>query len=205
MINRPFRRTFKLEVRTSGTCFTGRNVPFCLPEAHWMRLISIHLSQQVGVIYSNHIGRRKQGLELVLDAVWAISVPLGPTSVPCLLFQLSLSGRHWCLSIPTTFVNSFWVLFLTMGIILWVWRCLRIVNVLCTSSNVYFKSRDLALLQNDLTKCRWGPASVIFSIEAFWSFWSEHHETWHSEEYIFCSRFFSKAIFYYIRTGLQKE
>ena len=71
--------------------------------------------------------------------------------------------------------------------------------------NVYFGSRDFALLENDLTKRRFAPASVIFSIEAFRSFLGEHHETLQSEKYIFLQPIFYKAVFYYIITGWQEE
>lgn len=110
-----------------------------------------------------------------------------------------------CFSTPAIFCGDILRVFFMMAIVLWVWRCLSLVDVLGTSQNVYFRSRDLALLENNLTKHCFDPASVIFSMKAFWNFLGEHHETSQSEEYIFCSRFFSKAVFYYILTGWKEK
>ena len=110
-----------------------------------------------------------------------------------------------CFSTPAIFVVTFWEVFSMMAIILWVWRCLAIVDMLGTFPNVYFRSRDFALSENNLNQQLFAPALVIFSIEAFWSFWVNIMRLHKVKNKSFYSRFFSKAIFYYILTGWKEK
>ena len=155
-----------------------------------MSLISIHLSKQVRFVYSDHLGRRKPWLELILAPVLANCATLAPTSDARRLFQSSLRDHTRYLSIPIVYVIAFWGFFRRSPSFFESGGVLAIVNMLGASQNVYFGSRDFALLGNDLTKRRFAPAPVIFSIKVFRSFLGEHHETLQSEKYIFLQPIF---------------
>ena len=120
----PSSRTLKLEVWPVETAFTSWNVCFFLPEAHWMSLISIHLSKQVRFVYLDHLGRRKPWLELIFGPRLGELCDIG-TDIWCSSAFSIVSQRPHPVSFDTDCLcDCILRMFSTITIILWVWRCL---------------------------------------------------------------------------------